>query len=228
MNSPQFLQQMSSLMSNPAILDQIIASNPHLAPIAPQVREVFQSEQFRQMMSAALLSRVHTNAYVHTCIFRSNPESLRTVLQMSSMLGERGGGGPFNNPFGGLGALGGAAANSFPAPGVPSTGTPTAPTSTIPGQQQQQSPQNQSGPSPTGGAGIAAPMSPLGGAGLPPSSLFDPALLQQMQAMFGSQGGFGGLPFGAGAGATATPADTRPPEERSQLQLQVRRFCLLA
>jgi len=42
--------------------------------------------------------------------------------------------------------------------------------------------------------------------------------------MFGSQGGLGGLPFGAGAGATATPADTRPPEERFQLQLQVRRF----
>jgi len=69
MNSPQFLQQMSSLMSHPAILDQIIASNPHLAPIAPQVREVFQSEQFRQMMSAALLSRVvYTNAYVHTSL----------------------------------------------------------------------------------------------------------------------------------------------------------------
>jgi len=41
--------------------------------------------------------------------------------------------------------------------------------------------------------------------------------------MFGSQGGLGGLPFGAGASATATPADTRPPEERFQLQLQVRR-----
>ena len=64
MNSPQFLQQMSSLMSNPATLDQIIVSNPHLAPIAPQVREVFQSKQFRQMMSAPLLSRIHTNAYI--------------------------------------------------------------------------------------------------------------------------------------------------------------------
>ena len=124
------------------------------------------------------------------------------------MLGERGGGGPFNTPFGGLGALGGAAANSFPAPGVPSTGTPTAPTSTTPGQQQQQSPQNQSGSSPTGGAGIAAPMSPLDGAGLPPCSFFDPALLQQMQAMFGSQGGLGGLPFGAGAGDSSRYAAT--------------------
>jgi len=85
MNSPQFLQQMSSLMSNPAILDQIIASNPHLAPIAPQVREVFQSEQFRQMMSVPLLSRVHTNAYVHTSLHlqvepRIAPDCIADVL----------------------------------------------------------------------------------------------------------------------------------------------------
>lgn len=50
MNSPQFLQQMSSVMSNPAILDQIIASNPQLAAMGPQVREVFQNERFREMM----------------------------------------------------------------------------------------------------------------------------------------------------------------------------------
>ena len=49
-NNPAFLQQMSTLMSNPAIVDQIIASNPQLASMAPQVRQVFQSEQFRQMM----------------------------------------------------------------------------------------------------------------------------------------------------------------------------------
>ncbi|TFY65409.1 hypothetical protein EVJ58_g2013 [Rhodofomes roseus] len=50
LSNPQFLQQMSSVMSNPAILDQIIASNPQLQSMAPQVRQVFQSEQFRQMM----------------------------------------------------------------------------------------------------------------------------------------------------------------------------------
>ena len=50
MDSPQFLQQMSSLMSNPAIVDQIIASNPNLQNMGPQIRQVFQSEQFRQMM----------------------------------------------------------------------------------------------------------------------------------------------------------------------------------
>ena len=50
MNSPEFLQQMSGVMSNPAVLDQIIAQNPQLAAMGPQVREVFQSERFRELM----------------------------------------------------------------------------------------------------------------------------------------------------------------------------------
>lgn len=50
MSSPQFLQQMASMMSNPQVLDQLIASNPQLQAMGPQVREMFQSEYFRQMM----------------------------------------------------------------------------------------------------------------------------------------------------------------------------------
>ena len=74
MSSPQFLEQMSSVMSNPAILDQIIASNPHLAAMEPQVRQVFQSDQFRQMMSAPLLSRTYTYADITTsCYFQVEP-----------------------------------------------------------------------------------------------------------------------------------------------------------
>ncbi|EPS99332.1 hypothetical protein FOMPIDRAFT_1164025 [Fomitopsis schrenkii] len=223
-NNPAFLQQMSSLMSNPAIVDQIIASNPQLAGMGPQVRQVFQSEQFRQMMA--------------------NPESLRMMLQMSSMMR---GGGP--------GALGGA--GSFPAPGLPSTARP----------QGQDGQQPHSGSTPAGGA-------PNPGAGVPPlffpfapppsaggsnptsqgaqgaapgagagAGLFDPALMQQMLAAMGGGAGPGAVagagaggadPFGLGAfgglgglgglgafgGAQAAPADTRPPEERFQVQLQ--------
>jgi hypothetical protein len=55
MNSPEFLQQMSSLMSNPAIFEQTLAMNPQLSSIAPQAREMFQSERFRQMMFALSL-----------------------------------------------------------------------------------------------------------------------------------------------------------------------------
>jgi ubiquilin len=51
-NNPQFLQQMSTMMANPAILDQVIAMNPQLQAVAPQVRAAFQSPQFREMMYA--------------------------------------------------------------------------------------------------------------------------------------------------------------------------------
>ena len=50
MSSPEFMQQMSSVMSNPAVVDQIIASNPQLASMVPQVREVLQSDRFREIM----------------------------------------------------------------------------------------------------------------------------------------------------------------------------------
>lgn len=50
MNNPQFLQQMSGLLSNPEVIEQVIASNPHFAAMAPQVRQMFQSEHFREMM----------------------------------------------------------------------------------------------------------------------------------------------------------------------------------
>jgi hypothetical protein len=44
------MQQMSALMNNPAIVDQVIASNPQLAAMGPRVREAFQDEGFRQML----------------------------------------------------------------------------------------------------------------------------------------------------------------------------------
>lgn len=50
--NPQFLQTMSASLSNPAVIDQIVAMNPQLAGMGPQLREVFQSERFRQMMCA--------------------------------------------------------------------------------------------------------------------------------------------------------------------------------
>jgi len=56
MNTPQFYQQMSNLLADPAILDQVIASNPQLAALGPQVRAAFQSPQFREMMSVSLSS----------------------------------------------------------------------------------------------------------------------------------------------------------------------------
>ena len=50
LDNPAFLQQMSQMMSDPALLDQVMASNPALGALGPQAREIFQSEGFRRMM----------------------------------------------------------------------------------------------------------------------------------------------------------------------------------
>jgi ubiquilin len=55
-----------------------------------------------------------------------------------------------------------------------------------------------------------------------------------MQQMFAAQGagaaggwgGFGGAGYGMGSPPVPAPSDTRPPEERFQVQLQVRLFNL--
>ena len=53
-----------------------------------------------------------------------------------------------------------------------------------------------------------------GAGGNPFGGMVDPNLLQQLF------GGFGGGPAASPLGVTATPSDTRPPEERFQNQLQ--------
>jgi ubiquilin len=100
MNSPEFLQQMSSLMSNPAVLDQALALNPQYAAMGPQAREIFQSERFRQMMS--------------------NPETLRGMMQMASIM--RGAGvDPLAGPFGGSTPAAPGNPNAPPASNTAST-----------------------------------------------------------------------------------------------------------
>ncbi|KAI0776334.1 hypothetical protein BD413DRAFT_528502 [Trametes elegans] len=249
LNSPQFLQQMSGVMSNPAVLDQIIASNPQLAAMGPQVREVFRSEHFRRMMS--------------------NPETLRMMLQMSSLMRESGM-GPAAPGLGGLSGLGGAPGGGFPAPGLPSTArqqqqqrgagaegqagaagagsppaggnpfsypnapgnffTPFSPLSAFGGSAGAGADGSGSGSGAAAAPGSGAdPSAPGAGAGAAPGlgagGMFDPAIMQQMLAALGGGaggapnpfGGFGGL---GGFGAPPQPADTRPPEERFQVQLQ--------
>ncbi|KIM77103.1 hypothetical protein PILCRDRAFT_825639 [Piloderma croceum F 1598] len=195
MNSPQFLQQMSGVMSNPAILDQIIAQNPQLAAMGPQVRQVFQSERFRELMS--------------------NPESLRMMLQMSAMMQEGGvgGGSPFGNNGSGFPAPGNP--GGFPAPGTPGNASNDAGSPT-PGSPPAHAPfASMFGP--VAGASGATTGGPGGAGG------FDPAMMQQLFGMSaGAAGGGAANPFGAigGAPTPAAPADTRSPEERFQVQLQ--------
>ncbi|KJA16303.1 hypothetical protein HYPSUDRAFT_147883 [Hypholoma sublateritium FD-334 SS-4] len=211
LNSPQFLQQMSAMMSNPAIIDQVIASSPQLASMGPQVRQAFQDEGFRQMIS--------------------NPESLQQMLRMASAMQGLGGASPFGGaPFGA------PQAPAFPAPGTPTTaaGQAAATTpSTAPGSPQVNpfalfNPAVGAGAPGAVGAG-AAGAGAGAGMGAQPFGGLDPAMMQQMLGMggpFGGGAGAGGLgayggfgPFG-GAATPAAPADTRSPEERFQVQLQ--------
>lgn len=200
MNSPQFLQQMSSMMSNPAVMDQIISSNPQLAAIAPQIREAFQSEQFREMMYVVVYPS--TQPFSPLPLTSANPERLQQMLQMASMFNGAGGGNPFGaSPFGD-GNIGGG----FPAPGTPANASASAP-----GSPPTAAPFNM-----FGGPGLGA------GAGAPPANPLgmNPAMMQQLLAgggpFGGGMGGYGGVPA-----APVAPADTRPPEERFQVQLQV-------
>lgn len=199
MNNPQFLQQMSSLLSNPDVVEQVIASNPQFAAMAPQVRQMFQSEHFREMMY------VNVDNIIFWCLSRcrANPERLQQMLRMATAF-QGTGGTPFGNSFG-------SAAPSFPAPGNPNAASPTPGATSPNAQNLAPNPFNLFG---APGAGGAAPGA--GGAGTAPNPFaFDPALMQQMMGMnsFGAGGG--------GFGTPPAPADTRPPEERFQVQLQV-------
>ncbi|KAK0463906.1 uncharacterized protein EV420DRAFT_1520653 [Desarmillaria tabescens] len=196
MNSPEFLQQMAGMMSNPAVLDQIIASNPQLQAMAPQAREMFQSEGFRQMIS--------------------DPQRLQQMMQMASMLQGGGAGG-----LGGMGGFGmGGGGSSFPAPGVPGGGTPTT------GAAAATSPRTGAAAAGTGTTPLPTNLfNPYGGIppaptqnARPPFAL-DPALARQLLLGGGLPGGLAGGPGGFGAAPTA-PTDTRSPEERFQVQLQ--------
>ncbi|KAF8678996.1 hypothetical protein AX14_004606 [Amanita brunnescens Koide BX004] len=241
MSSPQFFQQMSTLLADPAVLDQVIASNPQLASLGPQVRAAFQNPQFREMIS--------------------NPERLQQMMQMASTLRQAG----FSPTSGLYGAPLAMPPLPFQAPGLPSSNpaqTPQNPSvpSTTPGSTPSPAATGTT-PNPNaaanqGGAGARLPgaggidpalmqqlmaMGPFGaggfgaapnpsaasnqggaGARLPGAGAIDPAFMQQLMAMgpFGGAGGFGSGGLGGFGGSPTPPADTRAPEERFQAQLQ--------
>jgi ubiquilin len=131
------------------------------------------------------------------------------MLQMASLLRESGA----RQGAGSLGGMGGAR-TAFPAPGNPSTGSQTSPTNTAPANTQAAS---QPG---------AAPVNPFAAFFPPSATAASPGAFNPfegnpaLQQMLGFGTGAGGL-----AGAFGTPADTRPPEERFQTQLQVSLTC---
>ena len=134
------------------------------------------------------------------------------MLRMASAMG-----GP--SPFGGNSGFGspfGTQQPAFPAPGTPNT-NPTSPTTTSP-------------TSTTTPPAASPPLNPFALFGAAPGTPggFNPALMQQMLAGnntmgpgVGAAGGWGGFgDLGFGMANPPVPSDTRPPEERFQVQLQ--------
>lgn len=177
MQDPEMISRTMSMMT-PEMIDAAIAANPQLAGMGPQLREMMSSPFFRQMMS--------------------NPEMIRSMMQM------RGGGGGGMGGMPGLGGFGGPPGGGFPAPGnyegenrsisSPSTAGTQAPAAANPFASLF-------GGAPGAGAGAGNPFG------------MDPAMMQSMLA------GMGGAGMGGLGAPPAAPQDTRPLEERYQSQL---------
>ena len=149
------------------------------------------------------------------------------MLRMASAFG--GAPSPFGaGGYGGYGSPFGAPRSAFPAPGTPNTNPANPADSTSPTTATPPT----SAPSP-GSPPLNPALSPFL-FGAPPAAAggYNPALMQQMLAAShamgqganaaGGWGGFGGA--GYGMGTPPVPSDTRPPEERFQVQLQVSLF----
>ncbi|CAO1612876.1 unnamed protein product [Sympodiomycopsis kandeliae] len=215
LDSEEFQQHLRSMLRRPEVIDQMIAMNPQMAGMAPQMREMMQSEEFINMMT--------------------NPETMRRAMRMQEAMGGGGRGGP--GLGGGMGSLFGGGGQQqqqqqWPPPGA--FGTPGGPSGDSDANRQQQQGQGAAGSDDPfaalaglAGRGAGGGLGGMGGG-------FDPALLQQILGGGAGgesgqgQGGLGSNPFasflggaggGAGSGAGAG-GDSRPPEERYASQLQ--------
>lgn len=180
---------MDELLSNPAIIDQMIQSSPQLRALGPQARQIMQSPMFRQMMT--------------------NPDVMRQAMQMQQTM--QGGGSnaaPQPGLFGlaqqqqqqnALGQLGGATASSGPTVASPTAQAGSNPWAAL-----------------LGGAGGANPLAAGGNpfAGFGNGAAGGAPDLAQLQNLFGA-----GSPFGSWNNPpAAAPADPRPPEERFEVR----------
>ena len=250
LQDPNFASTLDEALQNPALIDQMIANNPMLRGMGPQVRQAMQNPAIRRMMT--------------------DPEMMRQASQMQRQMGggaagqgdqafpmpgatdttpgagqeggaQTGAANPFANPFamfGNPGAGGAAGANPFaalfqPPPAAAGSG-PTNPTSPPPAGQEgntntdsnQQQQQN--------------PFATMTQNPMFQSLLQNPQLMQSMmQTMMGgsppstnpsdpsSQNPAQANPFasllglgGMGGFTPPQPTDTRPPEERYEQQLR--------
>ncbi|CAJ0650059.1 2596_t:CDS:2 [Entrophospora sp. SA101] len=74
LNNSALMQYIVQLMQDPQFTDNVIAMNPQLASMAPQLRQVTQDPEFHSLLS--------------------NPESIRRTATLSSLMGNPGSYGP--------------------------------------------------------------------------------------------------------------------------------------
>ncbi|KAJ5391168.1 hypothetical protein N7509_006658 [Penicillium cosmopolitanum] len=250
LENPQFQSTLNEALQNPAMIDMMIQQNPMLRDIGPGARQIFQSPEFRRMLT--------------------DPQQIRQMMQMQRMMGDMGGGGagagafpapgvtnttagenppqqqnpaanpfaqnPAGNPFA---ALFGGNANPFANPlAQPSANTDPA---NAQNQGDQSTDRGTTGegqtpeaaqnpfaslfnPAMFGGAGLGGQ-----GGGMNPFMNRDPAMMAQLLQGLGNgnaEGGGAGANAWAnmlglgGAGASQQPPDNRPPEERYAEQLR--------
>ncbi|GAC99020.1 hypothetical protein PHSY_006617 [Pseudozyma hubeiensis SY62] len=208
MQNPEVQRQMRDMMSRPEFIDQMIAMNPQLQGMAPQMRQMMQSEQFREMIT--------------------NPETMQRMTQMSQLMESAGMGGGMGGMAGlgglggfGAGGAGGGAGQWPPAGAFGETGSGGNSNNGNDGAHRNLF------TAAGAGAGGDNANSRDAGQGAPPNPFADPSFLQQMfggaggsggAGAFGGLGGLGGL-GGFGGGAPAS-RDSRPPEERFSSQLE--------
>ncbi|KAI7866043.1 hypothetical protein BDF14DRAFT_1875384 [Spinellus fusiger] len=121
LQNPMFAQYMSSVLQNPSVLDSIIATNPQLANMGPEVRGMMQSPEFRQMVSNPdMIRQMATMANAFQGQVPANPFAAfgnfppvdpQVQQQMASLF------------MGGMGGMGGMGATANP-PAVPDARSP--------------------------------------------------------------------------------------------------------
>lgn len=89
LQNPQYASQLNEVLSNPDLINSMIDGNPMLRGMGDSARQALNNPQFRRMMT--------------------DPEMLRQMAQMQRQ---------FPGMFGGMGGMGGAQNEAFPAPGV--------------------------------------------------------------------------------------------------------------
>jgi len=171
LDNPAVLNMLSSMFQNPQMMDMMFNSSPQLA--------AFNTPEFRSTMNQMM----------------SNPETLRSVLQLSNM---------YSNMFGNGAGAGAAAANPFSQFQTPAANTNTSTTTQA----------SNTGSTPATGTTPASGTTP----GANPAGMPD---FSSLLGMLGNMPGMG-MPGAAGAGAGAAAnnaANQQPPEVRYSTQL---------